>query len=242
MSHNVLLSVLADIGIDLTASGEDVRFEQGETILSADEPLTHLYFLEGGVASMLADRPGDRRAEVAVIGREGVCGSAALLMADTSGHDIILQVDDSKALRVPVSIVRAEMDEHPAMRDLLLRYVHVFFAQLASNSVANLSERLDVRLARWLLMCHDRIDGDVIFITHDFTAIMIGSQRSAVTGALHILEGNRLIAADRGAIRVLDRAGLEALAGITYGAAEAQYRETIAPFGKNQRLETALSR
>ncbi len=99
--------------------------------------------------------------------------------------------------------------------------------------MANLSDRLDVRLARWLLMCHDRVDGDMIHITHDYMAVMLGTHRSAVTSALHVLEGERMIQTERGSVRIVDRPRLETAAQDTYGLAEAEYRRLVAPFGKS---------
>ena len=78
---------------------------------------------------------------------------------------------------------------------------------------------METRLARWLLMCHDRVDGDDIQITHDFLSMMLGVRRAGVTTTIHILEGNGLIRAKRGVITVLDRDKLEELADNAYGLA-----------------------
>lgn len=236
--RNLILSSFGKADMEgLKSFLERVHVDQGEFLIRARRPITHVYFPEGGIASILSARSGERRAEVAVIGREGLCGAAALLMAESAAHDIVLQVESAWMHRVATEPLLKLMDESASVRRTILRFVQALFVQIASNSVANLSDKLDLRLARWLLMCHDRVDDNVISITHDFTAILIGSQRSAVTTALHVLEGDRLIQAGRGFIRILDREGMEARANGTYGFAEAEYRRLIAPFGKSSILK-----
>jgi CRP-like cAMP-binding protein len=121
--------------------------------------------------------------------------------------------------------------ESVTLRELLLRYVQTLLIQTAQSAVANARYQIEARLARWLLMCHDRVEGDEIALTHEFMAMMIGAQRSGVTVALHILEGAAMIRSKRGRVIILDREKLEDLAGDSYGPAEAEYRRLIAPFG-----------
>ncbi|RYE92638.1 MAG: helix-turn-helix domain-containing protein, partial [Oxalobacteraceae bacterium] len=99
----------------------------------------------------------------------------------------------------------------------------------------NAHHRIEARLARWLLMCHDRVDGDEIAITHDFLGLMIAAERSGVTVSLHILEGAGMIRAKRGRVIIRDRELLCELAGDSYGVPEAQYRHLIGPLGRDIR-------
>ena len=108
------------------------------------------------------------------------------------------------------------MDERPSLHRLLLRYAHALNIQTSGTAFANANHTLEMRLARWLLMCHDRVDGDDIEITHEFMAMMLGVRRAGVTTALHVLEGNGLIRSTRGLVTVLDRAKLEDLADDAY--------------------------
>lgn len=96
--------------------------------------------------------------------------------------------------------------------------------------LANGVSHIDERLARWLLMCHDRVDGNAVAITHKFLGMMLGVRRSSVTDTLHILEGRGLIQAARGIITIKDRAKLERVAGASYGVPEAEYRRLIGEF------------
>jgi CRP-like cAMP-binding protein len=93
------------------------------------------------------------------------------------------------------------IDERPSLHRLLLRYAQALNVQTSVTAFANANHTLEMRLARWLLMCHDRLDGDDIEITHEFMAMMLGVRRAGVTTSLHILEGNRLIRSTRGLSR-----------------------------------------
>ena len=100
--------------------------------------------------------------------------------------------------------------------------------QTSGTAFANAEHTMETRLARWLLMCHDRVDGDEIAITHEFMAMMLGVRRAGVTTAIHVLEGRDLVEAKRGVITILDRAKLEALADNAYGLPEAEYARLMA--------------
>jgi CRP-like cAMP-binding protein len=120
------------------------------------------------------------------------------------------------------------IDERPSLHRLLLRYAQALNVQTSVTAFANANHTLEMRLARWLLMCHDRLDGDDIEITHEFMAMMLGVRRAGVTTSLHILEGNRLIRSTRGLVTVRDRDGLEKLADDAYGLPEAEYVRLMA--------------
>lgn len=110
--------------------------------------------------------------------------------------------------------------------------MQAFLVQAAQSAATNAHQRLEARLARWLLMTHDRVDGDEIPLTHEFMGMMIAADRSGVTVTLHILEGAGMIRSKRGRVIILDRGKLEELADDSYGLPEAEYRKIIAPFGK----------
>ena len=130
------------------------------------------------------------------------------------------------ALRIASSDLTELIDTNRAIRELLLRYAHVFMIQIAATALADGRYDIEQRLARWLLMCQDRL-GDELPLTHDFLSVMLGVRRPSVTDALHKLEGNRAIRAERALITVRDRAALEEKAGDSYGIPEAEYRRLI---------------
>ena len=121
----------------------------------------------------------------------------------------------------------ATFDQRPSLRKLLLRYIQVLFVEAVQTAFVNATYTSEVRLARWLLMCHDRVDGDELVMTHEFVSLMLGVQRSSATLAVQALEGYRLIKAMRGRLTILDRKALEEIAGAGYGLPEAEYARVI---------------
>lgn len=113
------------------------------------------------------------------------------------------------------------------LRPAFLRYVQVVLVQTAHTALANAHARLEDRLCRWILMCCDRLDGDLLPLTHEFLSMMLGVRRAGVTTAIHLLEGRGLIRARRGCIEIVDRDGLKAGAADIYGVPEAEYRRLI---------------
>ena len=118
------------------------------------------------------------------------------------------------------------MAQSPTLRLHLLKYVQAMLVQL-SSSIAAASQTTEQRLARWLLMCHDRVSEDTIRLTHEFVGMMLGVRRAGVTDAMITLGIEHLIVGKRGEIIIKDRAGLETLAAGSYGLAEAEYKRLI---------------
>jgi len=211
-----------------------VDIERRQILVSAKTPIETVYFLEGGIASIVVTSKNGEHTEVGIFGREGFSAAAILLGNDQSPHETFMQVDGSTALTIAANRLRDAVDQSTTLRALLLRYINTFMIQTAASVVCNAHDSIETRLARWLLMCHDRADGDDIFLTHEFMAMMIAAQRSGVTLTLHVLEGYGAIQSSRGKVRITNRAKLEETAGESYGAPETAYTETIAPFGKGR--------
>ncbi|KQN94397.1 hypothetical protein ASE95_06115 [Sphingomonas sp. Leaf231] len=233
-STNILLEALSPQDLELLKP-HLVREElhRGKVLLERGQPIWSIWFPEGGVASIISETTDHGRTEVGIFGREGFAGTPALLGENTSPHEIFIQVDGPSALRIETSRFLAAVEESATLRRIMLRYVQTFLVQAAHSAVSNAHQRIEARLARWLLMCHDRHDGDEIPLTHEFMAMMIAAERSSVTMSLHVLEGAGMIRATRGLVRILDRQKLEDLTGEAYGQAEADYRRLIGPFGKH---------
>src|SRR5262249_39111293 len=119
--------------------------------------------------------------------------------------------------------LRRAMAESGSLAAWLMRYAHVFAIQAGHTALANAHGKIEERLARWLLMAQDRVDGDELFLTHEFLAVMLGVRRAGVTTALHQLEAQALISTARGSVIVLDRAGLEESANGLYGVPETEF-------------------
>ena len=128
---------------------------------------------------------------------------------------------------IPATELRKATQISLSLRDSLLKFVQAFGVQTTHTAISNAQSRLDVRLARWLLMAHDRIGDDTLPLTHEFLSLMLGVRRAGVTEALHALRERGLISYGRGQITVKDRKGLERAAGEAYGVPEAEYRRLI---------------
>jgi CRP-like cAMP-binding protein len=131
-------------------------------------------------------------------------------------------------LRLPTAALKVAISTHPALDRSLRRYTQAMAVQTSATAFANAEHTVEMRLARWLLMCHDRTDGDDLGLTHEFLSMMLGVRRPGVTTAIHVLEGNHLIRASRGLITVRNREGLETLADNAYGMPEAEYARLMA--------------
>jgi CRP-like cAMP-binding protein len=165
------------------------------------------YFMDHGFASVVADGQGKRDIEVGIIGREGLTGLAVVLGQDRARHTTYIQVAGA-GQRMSAAKLRQATARSASLHGALLQCVHAFLNQTTETALANGRSKNEERLARWLLMAHDRIDGDELPLTHNLLAIMLGVHRPAVTVAVQALEGKALIKAGRWAITVLDRNGL----------------------------------
>jgi CRP-like cAMP-binding protein len=216
---------------DLTLLKPHLRqhsLERGTTLISPNEPIGAAWFLNSGLSSIIAMSGENHGIEVGLTGREGIIGLPLLLDADRTPHRVFMQVAGAGHQIVAADLQRV-LDESPSLRKLLLRYVQVFSTQTAYTALSNTVHTVEERLARWLLMSHDRQDGDEIPLTHDFLALMLGVRRPSVTIALHSLEGLGFIRATRGLVTIRRRPELEEFAGAAYGTPEAEYERLIGP-------------
>ena len=227
--HNRLLALLSGNDYALLQPYLEFRDLPRNTILlDPNQTQEHIYFLKSGLASQIASGEGKRKLEVGIYGRDGVGPTAAVLGVDRDPHLHIMQVMGA-GYRISIEKLAEATGESSSLRALLLRYVQVFMIQMGHTALSNNSLLIEQRLARWLAMCHDRLDGNELPLTHEFLGIMIGVRRASVTEAIQILENKEIISARRGAIEVLDRAKLEATAAESYGVPEAEYRRIIGP-------------
>jgi CRP-like cAMP-binding protein len=198
----------------------------------ARQPISFIYFFEDGIASIVAKSPQGRDTEVGFIGFEGMTGSAVVMGGDRNVHECYMQLA-GEGIRIDVAAFSAMLSSSPTMRMFLLRYAQSLHIQTGYTALVNARSKLEERLARWLLMCDDRVSGGRLTITHEFLAVMLGVRRPGVTVALQLLEGRGLIRATRGEILIRDRDGLIMLADSGYGAPEAEYRRLIGELRAN---------
>lgn len=204
---------------------EPVSLELRHVLLEANAPMKHAYFLEHGIISALADT-SQGRIEVGLIGREGMVGVPVVLGADRSPHTFLVQAPGT-ALRIRGADLRTAMRTSASLRAPLMLYVHALLIQTAETAYANAGFTIEARLARWVLMTDDRLEGGDLPLTHEFLSMMLGVRRPGVTAAIQVLESSGLIRAGRGRITVLNRAGLEKAAGDAYGVSKAEYASIL---------------
>jgi CRP-like cAMP-binding protein len=185
-----------------------------------------VYFPSIGIASVVAVQPDAGEIEIGLIGREGMSGSAIVLGGDQSPHSTYMQIA-GEGQRIAVADLRRAMAASESLRVLLLKFVQVFMVQTAHTAITNARSRVDQRLARWILMAHDRSRDATLSLTHEFLALMLGVRRAGVTEALQNLKRQKLIGTGRNRITVLDRSGVERVAGGAYGVPEKEYRRLI---------------
>lgn len=154
-------------------------------LLIAHQPIRNGYFPERGIASVVATMTGGRQCEVGIIGYDRMTGIAVILGQDSSSNETYIQVAGN-GWRLPVEILRPAVAESPSLRTSVLDYAHAFLVQSSRTALVNGHSKIEERLARWLLMIHDRSDGDKIYLTHEFLATMLGARRPGVTTALRL--------------------------------------------------------
>jgi CRP-like cAMP-binding protein len=176
--------------------------------------IEHIYFIESGLASVVANGAKNPGIEVGIIGREGMTGLAVVLGDDRAQHETYIQVA-GKGLRISAAHIREAIDKSTTLHRVMLQYANAFLNQTTSTALANGRSKIEERLARWLLMAHDRLDGEIP-LTHEFLGLMLGTHRPGVTNAVNALRDDGLIAPRRGGITILDRKTLEKRSNGTY--------------------------
>src|SRR4051794_17624240 len=227
--RNRLLTAMSaqDYGL-LQANLEPVPLALREVLIEPRKPIKHVHFIESGLASVIAVSPGRAELEVAHVGREGLTGGSVVNGVDRTPNRIFIQVKGS-AFRLCANYLTEAMEESPSLRTLLLRYMQTFLIQMAQSALANGRYTIHERLARWLLMCHDRIDGDNLPLTHDLVSVMLGVRRAGVTEALHHPEAGAPTTTRRGQSVVRNRSKLEGSANSGYRWEAGEYHPPVEP-------------
>lgn len=190
-----------------------------------NRPIEKVCFIERGFVSVVANR-AERSIEVGLIGSEGMTGVAVILGTDRSVNDTYVQ-SAGAGQSMPAKNLRQAIRQSASLHRVMLLYAFSYMTQTAQTAAANGRSNIEQRLARWLLMAHDRIDGNELQLTHEFLAMMLGVRRPGVTVALNLLEKQALIRTGRGVIVLLDRKGLETCSDGTYGVPEAEFRRVF---------------
>jgi CRP-like cAMP-binding protein len=229
--RNRLLALLpAENWARLQPQMQLVELELRKTLYAPEVPLSAVYFPQDGWVSMLAPLEDGDGAEVGLVGFEGMVGLPVLLGGDSDDLEALVQ-GGGTALRMSVPAFRQALQDDPLLRDILLRYVQAHHAQVARTAACNGRHQTEQRLARWLLMAHDRAQKDSFVMTHEFLSLMLGLRRAGVTISAGALQRANLIQYERGSMTVIDRDGLENASCECYGAARRAYERLCGPAG-----------
>ncbi|MFY9317216.1 MAG: Crp/Fnr family transcriptional regulator [Burkholderiales bacterium] len=212
MLENSLLAAMPRQASRRMLSGlEPVTLAFGDVLYEPGQAIRDVYFPGASLVSLLTLADGHLALEVGLIGREGMVGIPLILGHSLSPVRALVQGSGS-ALRMAAAPFRKELRRNPALQRELYRYTYTLMAQISQTAACNRFHVVDQRLARWLLMTHDRMKSDRFHMTHEFLGHMLGVRRVGVTKAAQTLQARDLISYSRGDITVLDRKGLEAAA------------------------------
>jgi CRP-like cAMP-binding protein len=185
-----------------------VRLGFKQVLIEPDERIHDVYFPREGVSSILATEQEGDPIEVGTIGPDGFIGIPVLLGAESMPYRVFMQIE-GHGWRISADAFRQLVDERPVVRHFMLRYAQYYTNQVSQSVACNRLHTLDERCARWLLMTHDRVEGDRFELTHEFLSLMLGVRRAGVSVAMGTLQAAGIIVYARGRITILDRARLE---------------------------------
>jgi CRP-like cAMP-binding protein len=197
-----------------------------DSLIRPEIPIEAVYFVESGFVSLVAALDDGTQAEVGLIGREGMVGIPLITGIDTAFVEAFVQ-GEGWALRMDAAAFRHAMEEEPDLRVLLFRYSEAMNSQTTQTAACNGRHDLEQRLARWLLMAHDRSDGDEFQVTQEFLALMLCVYRPSVSVVASTLQRAGMIRYGRGHVTVLDREALEATACDCYSAVKRRFERLL---------------
>ncbi|MBA2585028.1 MAG: Crp/Fnr family transcriptional regulator [Chthoniobacterales bacterium] len=201
---------------------KEVTLSRRDSLHEPGKPFRFVYFPETAMASLLTVLKDGTQTEVASIGREGMVGLPAFLGAKRSARRAICQMPGTAWRLSAAELVRQTHRGGP-LSDLLHRYAQALFTQMAQLATCNRLHTIEQRCCCWLLMTHDRVEGDEFYVTHEFLSEMLGARRSGVTVIAGTLQRAGLISYTRGRVTILDRRGLEKAACECYAIVRREF-------------------
>ena len=234
-SNQLLGAMHPDSRKRIEAHLEPVDFKLGAVVCEAGGLLKHAYFPEGSVLSLLTVLENGSAIETANIGREGAFGLFAAMYSRVSFNLCIVQLVGS-TVRCPIELLQDEFKNSEHVRNLFVSYSETLLSQVQQTVACNAMHSTEERMCRWLLMMHDRAEGEALTYTHEFLAHILGANRKSVTLAAQSMQNADLISYRRGTIQVLDRAGLEKASCECYAIVKERFDAFLKP------PDTAVSR
>ncbi|HEV2708147.1 MAG TPA: Crp/Fnr family transcriptional regulator [Pyrinomonadaceae bacterium] len=206
---------------------EPVSLEFDEVLVEFDHPIEYVYFLDRVVTSTVVRTPHGDTIEVGLMGAEGFVGLSLVYGVELSNGTVIVQLP-GQALRMKAEDFNRHIKEKggPCL-DLLLRYANFFHVMVQQHAACNAAHRIEERMCRWILLTHDRVEGDEFPLTQEYLSLMLGVRRPTVSEVAHKLKEAGLINYTRGNLTVTDRPGLEAHACECYEMIKEQTDRTF---------------
>ena len=192
------------------------------TIWEANQAVQAVHFPLDAVVSIFTATDDGGTVEVGSVGCEGLVGLPVLFGSDCSTSHALVQIG-GEAEQMSVAAFRTAVEQSPGLRRLLHLYALAFLSQISQSTACNRLHAAEQRLVRWLLVCRDRVGRDELPVTHESMALTLGVRRATVTEAAGELQRRGLIRYRRGALTILDRAGLEAIACECYSVVRGEF-------------------
>jgi CRP-like cAMP-binding protein len=211
MGNLILLALSKQDCAQIFPSLEFVRLKLHQVLYEAGEVIRSGYFMNSGLGSVLAVQPDGKSVEVGLIGKEGFVGAPVVFGFKTTPLRVVVQAD-ATAYRIDVPTLRKILPECPTLERRLQRFAMIFGMQSTQLAACNRLHDVEERLARWLLMSHERIGEERMPLTQEFLGQMLGTRRSSVSMAASILQNGGMITYTRGNVTILDRDKLAASA------------------------------
>jgi CRP-like cAMP-binding protein len=207
---------------------EPVKLKLGDIVCDAGSLLKHAYFPEGAVLSLLTVLENGSAIETANIGREGAFGLFAAMYSRVSFNRCLVQLVGGM-VRCPIELLQSEFQRSEHVRDLFVSYSETLLSQVQQTVACNAMHTTEEKMCRWLLMMHDRAEGEVLAYTHEFLSHMLGANRKSVTLAALSMQAAGLISYRRGRMQILDRPGLEKASCECYAVVRERFNAFLTP-------------
>lgn len=222
----ILRSLPADQRQAILARSEFVNLPKKRLLFDINQPITHAYFIEDGVASILSLLTDGTAVETLTCGREGMVGLPLYLGVDKASMQAFQQVPGS-AWATPRDVFLEALEQSTELRHLLGRFTQASMTLMAQNSACNRRHSIEERCARWFLQTHDQMNGASYELTHQFLSQMLGVRRATVTVTAGGLQTAGLLTYHRGLVTVLNRPGLEEMVCECYAIIHNEYARLL---------------
>ena len=207
---------------------EPIKLKLGDIVCEAGGLLKHAYFPQGAVLSLLTVLKNGSAIETANIGREGAFGLFAAMYSRVSFNRCLVQLE-GRMVRCPIELLRSEFSRSEHVRNLFVSYSETLLSQIQQTVACNAMHTTEEKMCRWLLMMHDRAEGEILPYTHEFLSQMLGANRKSITLAAQSLQAAGLISYHRGKIQILDRPGLEKASCECYAIVRERFDAFLTP-------------